>query len=147
MSTMTVSFPGGKRVDALYDGFTIRTDQSPKGGGEGSAPQPFDLFLASIATCAGIYVKGYCDTRGIPTEKLGLEMHIERDHERHRVGKLVLEIKLPEGFPEKHREAVIRAADLCAVKKHILSPPAFEIRASAHQPASPAPVPVESPVC
>jgi ribosomal protein S12 methylthiotransferase accessory factor len=145
MSTMTVSFPGGKRVDALYDGFTIRTDQPPKGGGEGSAPQPFDLFLASIATCAGIYVKGYCDTRGIPTENLGLEMQIERDHEQHRIGKLILEIKLPEGFPEKHREAVIRAADLCAVKKHILNPPAFEIRASAHQPASATSVLVEGP--
>ena len=130
MATMTVSFPGGKRVDAEYDGFTIRTDQSPKGGGEGSAPQPFDLFLASIATCAGIYVKGYCDTRGIPAENLGLEMHVEHDREQHRIGKLVLEIKLPEGFPEKHREAVIRAADLCAVKKHLLNPPAVEIRTS-----------------
>ena len=79
MSSMIVTFPGGKRVDAEYHGFTIRTDQPPKGGGEGSAPQPFDLFLASIATCAGIYVKGYCDTRQIPTENLGIEMHVERD--------------------------------------------------------------------
>jgi ribosomal protein S12 methylthiotransferase accessory factor len=128
MPTMTVTFPGGKRVDAEYGGFTIKTDQSPKGGGEGSAPQPFDLFLASIATCAGIYMKGYCDARGIPADSLGLEMHIEHDHEQHRIGKLVLEIKLPEGFPEKHREAIIRAADLCSVKKHMLNPPAFEIR-------------------
>lgn len=127
MSTMTVTFPGGKRVDAEYKGFTIETDQSPKAGGEGSAPQPFDLFLASIATCAGIYVKGYCDTRQIATDGLGLEMHIERD-EAHRVVKLVLEIRLPEGFPEKHRDAVVRAADLCSVKKHMLDPPAFEIR-------------------
>jgi ribosomal protein S12 methylthiotransferase accessory factor len=144
MSTMTVSFPGGKRVDAEYNGFTIRTDQSPKGGGEGSAPQPFDLFLASIATCAGIYVKGYCDTRGIPTENLALEMQVERDDEQHRIARLVLEITLPDGFPERHREAIIRAADLCAVKKHILDPPAFEVRASALQPVSPTPVPAES---
>jgi ribosomal protein S12 methylthiotransferase accessory factor len=128
MSTMIVRFPGGKRVDAEYGGFTIQTDQPPKGGGEGTAPQPFDLFLASIATCAGFYVKGYCDTRGISTDNLGIEMHVERDHEQHRIGKLLLEIRLPEGFPEKHRDAVIRAADLCAVKKHILNPPAFEIR-------------------
>jgi putative redox protein len=128
MSTMIVRFPGGKRVDAEYGGFTIRTDQSPQGGGEGSAPQPFDLFLASIATCAGIYVKGYCDSRGIATESLELEMHIEREPEKQRVARLVLEIRLPQGFPEKHREAVIRAADLCAVKKHILNPPTFEIR-------------------
>ena len=128
MSTMIVKFPGGKRVDAEYGGYTIRTDQPPQSGGEGSAPQPFDLVLASMATCAGIYVKGYCDSRGIATEGLGLEMQIEREPEKHRVVRLVLEIKLPEGFPEKHREAVIRAADLCAVKKHILNPPAFEIR-------------------
>jgi putative redox protein len=129
MSTLTVRFPGGKRVDAEYNGFTIRTDQSRQEGGEGSAPQPFDLFLASIATCAGIYVKSYCDARGIPTGDLGLEMHVERDHQQHRIGKLVIEIRLPEGFPEKHRPAVVRAADLCSVKKYILNPPAFEVRA------------------
>jgi putative redox protein len=128
MSTLTVRFPGGKRVDAEYNGFTIRTDQSRQEGGEGSAPQPFDLFLASIATCAGIYVKGYCDARAIPTGELGLEMHVERDEKQHRIGKLVIEIKLPEGLPEKHRSAVVRAADLCSVKKYIFDPPAFEIR-------------------
>lgn len=146
MATMTVSFPGGKRVEAHYGGFTIRTDQSPKGGGEGSAPQPFDLFLASIATCAGIYVKGYCDARALSTEGLGLVMHIEHDHEKHRIGRLVLEIELPAGFPERHKEAVIRAADLCAVKKHILEPPVFEVRTSAAQPVPATEPPVESPV-
>ena len=128
MSTMTVSFPGGKRVDADYNGFTIRTDQPPRAGGEGSAPQPFDLFLASIATCAGIYVKGFCDSRQIPTDGLGLEMEIVPDPATHRIAKLVLEIRLPAGFPETHREAVIRAADQCAVKKHMFAPPEFEIR-------------------
>jgi len=128
MSTMTVTFPGGKRVDAEYGGFVVKTDQPPQAGGEGSAPQPFDLFLASIATCAGIYVKGYCDSRGLATEGLGLEMRIEREPEKSRVTRIVIEIKLPPGFPEKHKEAVVRAADLCAVKKHIFNPPAFEIR-------------------
>lgn len=128
MSSMIVTFPGGKRVDADYHGFTVRTDQPVKAGGEGSAPQPFDLFLASIATCAEIYVQGYCDTREIPTAGLGIEMHVEHDHEQHRIGKLVLEIRLPPDFPEKHRAAVIRAADLCSVKKHLLQPPAIEIR-------------------
>jgi ribosomal protein S12 methylthiotransferase accessory factor len=127
-STMTVTFPGGKRVDAQYGGFTMSTDQPPQGGGEGAAPQPFDLFLASIATCAGIYVKGYCDARGIATEGLGMAMQIEREPGKARVVRLVIEIRLPPGFSEKHRDAVVRAADLCAVKKHILAPPAFEIR-------------------
>jgi ribosomal protein S12 methylthiotransferase accessory factor len=128
MATMRVFFPGGKRVDAEYGGFAFQTDQPPEGGGEGSAPPPFDLFLASIATCAGIYVKSYCDSRGIATDGLSIEMQVEREPEKHRVARLVLEIRLPPGFPEKHREAVVRAADLCAVKKHILAPPAFEIR-------------------
>jgi ribosomal protein S12 methylthiotransferase accessory factor len=128
MTTMTVSFPGGKRVDAEYEGFTFRTDQPPRAGGEGSAPPPFDLFLASIATCAGIYVKGFCDSRQIATEGLGISMQVEPDPATHRIGRLVLEIHLPEGFPDTHREAVVRAADQCAVKKHILAPPAFEIR-------------------
>ena len=128
MSTMTVTFPGGKRVDAEYAGFVMSTDQPPQGGGEGAAPQPFDLFLASIATCAGIYVKGYCDARNIATDGLGLTMHIEREPGKARVVRLAIEIELPAGFPEKHKEAVVRAADLCAVKKHILSPPVFEIR-------------------
>ena len=129
ISTMAVSFPGGKRVDAEYGGFTVRTDQPPHGGGEGTAPSPFDLFLASIATCAGFYVKGYCDARGIATEGLGLEMRVERDPEQRMVAGLALEIRLPEGFPEKHRDGVVRAADLCAVRKHLLHPPAIEIHA------------------
>jgi ribosomal protein S12 methylthiotransferase accessory factor len=129
MSTLIVSFPGGKRVDAHYKGFTIRTDQSQRGGGDGSAPEPFDLFLASIATCAGIYVKGYCDARALSADGLGLEMHVERDPEGRRVARLVLEIQLPDGFPETHRDAIVRAAELCAVKKHILQPPEFSIRA------------------
>ncbi len=129
MSTMVVRFPGGKRVDAEYGGFTVHTDQPPEAGGGGSAPAPFDLFLASIATCAGVYVKGFCDSRGISSEGLGLEMRIEREPGGPRIAKLALEIRLPPGFPEKHREAVIRAADLCAVKKHIMKPPAFEIQA------------------
>jgi putative redox protein len=129
MSTMIVRFPGGKRVDAEYGGFTVHTDQPVEAGGEGSAPQPFDLFLASIATCPGIYVKGYCDARGIAAAGLRIEMQIEAEAAGHGSARLALDIHLPPGFPEKHRDAVIRAADLCAVKKHILHPPAFEVRA------------------
>jgi len=144
MSTMKISFPGGKRVDAEYKGFTIKTDQSPRAGGEGAAPQPFDLFLASIATCAGIYVKGYCDTRGIATDTLALEMEAVRDLERERIGRIVLRIVLPEGFPESHRAAVVRAANLCSVKKHIFDPPAFEISATVASAPGARPEPAES---
>ena len=107
---------------------TVRTDQPKEAGGEGSAPSPFDLFLASIATCAGFYVKGYCDTRGLLTEGLELRMHVERDPETRMVAWLALEIRLPKGFPEKYQDGVRRAADLCAVKKQLLHAPAFKIR-------------------
>ena len=135
MSTISVTFPGGKRVDAVHAGFTVRTDQPAAKGGDGSAPSPFDLLLASIATCAGVYVKDYCDAREIATAGLGLEMEVERDPERRTVARLALLILLPEGFPEKHRESLLRAAELCAVKKQLLSPPEFEIRARAQEPA------------
>lgn len=130
MAQMTVSFPGGKRVDATYNGFTIRTDQSPRGGGEGSAPPPFDLFLASIATCAGIYVKGFCDARGLATEGLALTMSIVADPVNHRIGALELDIHLPSGFPAHFKDAVVRSAELCAVKQHLQNPPRIEVRAS-----------------
>lgn len=129
MAEMIVRFPGGKRVDADFNGFTIRTDQSPAGGGEGSAPQPFDLFLASIATCAGIYVKGFCDSRGIDASGITIAMRLEAHPTERRIGKIALDINLPDGFPEKHRAAVVRSADLCAVKQTIHNPPVFEIRA------------------
>lgn len=67
---LVVSFPDGKKVDAQLNGHIIRTDQPVKAGGEDSAPAPFDLFLASIGTCAGIYIKGFCSSRGLPTDNI-----------------------------------------------------------------------------
>ncbi len=124
---MVVTFPGGKRVDASYDGFSIETDQNPRYGGDGSAPEPFDLFLASLATCAGIYVLGFCERRELPTDGLRLEQRWFRDP-KGRLETIALDIRLPEGFPEKYRAAVIRAAQQCTVKKTLENPPNFEVR-------------------
>lgn len=124
-----VTFPGGKRVDAEYKGFTIETDQPVYAGGEGSAPAPFDLFLASIATCCGIYVLSFCQERGIPTEDASLVMKTEKNPETKMIGKISIEIKLPPEFQEKYRKAIIRAVDTCSVKAHMFEPPAFEIEA------------------
>lgn len=135
MSTLIVHFPGGKQVDAELGGFVIRTDQPTGAGGAGSAPTPFDLFLASIATCVGIYVKGYCDTRGLAAEGLRLEMQIERDAVQRRVTRLLLDLTLPEGFPEQHRAPILRAAEFCAVKKHLQHPPEIEVRLRQSEPA------------
>jgi len=124
-----VSFPGGKCVDASFGDHIVHTDQSPKGGGEGSAPEPFDLFLASLATCAGVFVLGFCQARGISTEGISLIENTERDEETHRLSKVSIQIVLPEGFPDKYREPLRRVADQCTVKRTILSPPEFVIEA------------------
>ncbi len=124
-----VTFPGGLKVDAAYKGFVIKTDQPVHQGGEGTAPAPFDLFLASIATCAGFYTVAFCRERGISTEGLGVTMHAEKDPETKMISKIRIELRLPPAFPEKYVRAVIKAVDYCTVKAHILKAPSFEIAA------------------
>jgi len=127
---MTISFPGGARVDARFGPFTVRTDQPPGGGGEGSAPTPFATFLASLGTCAGIYVLGFCRQRGLPTEDIRITQSSEGSKLTGMVENVHLEIHVPPGFPEKYRTALIRAAEHCAVKQHLASPPKIEISTS-----------------
>ncbi len=124
---MEISFPGGARVDATLGNFVVQTDQPPHGGGEGSAPTPFALFLASIGTCAGIYILGFCRQRGIPTEDIRLRQNTEFDPETRMVRRVTLDIMLPPDFPAKYAPALVKSAQLCAVKKHLESPPAFTI--------------------
>ncbi len=126
---MKIDFPGGKRVDAHFADFVLKTDQPPQSGGDGSAPTPFQTFLASIGTCAGIYVLGFCQQRGIPTDGIQIIQRMDVDRATGMVNKISLDIQLPANFPEKYKDAVIRSADQCAVKKHIAHPPAFEIQA------------------
>lgn len=123
---MEIYFPGNKKVYAQYKGFVIETDQPTDAGGENSAPSPFDLFMVSIGTCAGIYVLRFLTQRNLSTEGAGIVLRHERDPETKMVSKVSLEIKLPEDFPEKYHDAVIRAAEQCAVKRHIDNPPTFE---------------------
>jgi putative redox protein len=122
---LEVFFPGGKRVDVQIGGFRIATDQSAKAGGEASAPEPFALFLASMAACAGIYALNFCHAREIPAQGLKLSMLWERDPVQPLQSEVRFQVKLPEGFPDKYREGIVRAMDLCAVKKHIQNPPEF----------------------
>jgi uncharacterized OsmC-like protein len=124
-----VTFPGGKRVDAFYKGFHIETDQPVYQGGEGTAPAPFDLFMASIATCAGIYVLSFCQNRNIPTENLALTMRSERNPDTKKIEQIFIDIHLPAGFPEKYTNAVIKSVNGCAVKVHMQNPPLFEVNA------------------
>lgn len=126
---MVIDFPGGKRVDAHFGSFTVKTDQPVQAGGDNSAPAPFSMFLASIGTCAGIYVLGFCQQRGIPTDGIKIVQRVEYDRATGMTRKVYLDIQLPPDFPEKYKDAVIRSADQCAVKKHLAHPPAFEISA------------------
>lgn len=124
---MTITFPGNKRVDAQVGEYTIRTDQPKSDGGDGTAPAPFVTFLASLGTCAGIYVLGFCQARNLPTDGIKLVQKHEFNPVTHRMSKIRIEVQVPPSFPEKYRAAVQRAADMCAVKKTILEPPEFEV--------------------
>lgn len=129
MSEMEITFPGGKKVAADWHGFTIMTDQPASAGGEGSAPSPFDLFLASLGTCAGIFVLGFIQSRGLSTEGLKIVQSMDWDAEAHRMRKISFRVVLPPGFPEKYKGAVIKAAEQCLVKRTLHAPPEFEITA------------------
>jgi ribosomal protein S12 methylthiotransferase accessory factor len=119
------------RVDALHEGFWIRTDQPVAAGGGGAAPSPFDLFLASIGTCVGFYVLRFCQERNLDADGLALSVTPERDAAGKHVRRIRIEIVLPPAFPERYREAILRAADQCAVKRHLVDPPQFDIVAVA----------------
>jgi ribosomal protein S12 methylthiotransferase accessory factor len=131
MGNIEITLDGGKVVSAHINGRTIKTDQSIKNGGGGTAPEPFELFLASIGTCAGIYVKSFCDQRGISVEGIKIIQSVVFDAEKRVPSTIKLDIQLPADFPEKYKAAVINAAELCLVKKTINSMPEFQVVTSA----------------
>ena len=118
-----IDFPGGSRVDAHFGKFTVPTDQPPTA----SAPTPFDVFLSSLGTCAGIYVLGFCQQRGLPTEGIRIVQRMHSNPLTHMVEQIDLEILVPPTFPEKYRDSLIRSAELCKVKKQLEKPPKFQI--------------------
>jgi putative redox protein len=124
---MEITFDGGKVITAHLNGHKIKTDQPIKSGGGNTAPAPFELFLASIGTCAGIYVKSFCDQREIPSETIKIIQSVEFDNQTRLASSIKLDIQLPADFPEKYKDAVINAAELCLVKKTINNPPKFEV--------------------
>ena len=127
---LQVKFPGGRQVLASYNGFEIETDQSKESGGEAKAPEPFDLFLASLATCAGYYVLKFCESREIPLDGVELVQRWERDESR-RISTIAIDIHVPDEFPAKYHRALERAAHQCSVKKTILDPPEFLVKTVA----------------
>ncbi|MCA2977619.1 MAG: OsmC family protein [Myxococcaceae bacterium] len=122
-----VTLPGQRRVDVQVGAHVVQTDQPLDNGGEDTAPSPFDLFLASIGACAGIFVQGFCAKRGIDPSGIRLV-------ERPSFGPdgalldVALDLVLPEGFPERYAEALVRVVDQCSVKRAIAAKPTFTVK-------------------
>jgi len=121
---MIIDFPGGQKVDAHFRGHTVQTDQPT----EDSAPMPFEIFLASIGTCAGIYVLGFCQQRGLSTEGIRIVQRNSANPANGMMDKIDLEIQVPPSFPQQYHAALIRSAELCKVKKTLENPPTFDVQ-------------------
>lgn len=130
---MEITFDGGKVVTAHTHGHKIITDQPLDNGGGNTAPAPFDIFLASIGTCAGIYVKSFCDNRQIPTDEIKIIQKTEYNKETGLPVNITLDIKVPADFPEKYKASLVHVAELCKVKKSIANPPEFKILTSQNE--------------
>lgn len=122
----TVSFPGGVAVKARIGSHVVMTDQ-PGPLGTDTAMSPFDLLFASIGTCMGFYALRFCQERGIPTEGLGLEVDTIRSEDKKRVASVRVHLQLPPEFPDKYKDAILRAVDHCAVKRAMMEPPEFKL--------------------
>ena len=123
---MTVAFPGGSRVDAAYGEFVIRTDQPVHTGGGGTAPAPFDYFIASLGTCAGLYVLNFLKRRDLPVDDARLTVRTVKDPDGGQLSSVTIRVDLPETFPEKYRKAILNAVNLCNVKRLLTDPPRIE---------------------
>ncbi|NLI10770.1 MAG: osmotically inducible protein OsmC [Elusimicrobia bacterium] len=123
---MEITFPGNKRVNALMNGFEIKTDQPLKAGGDGEAPSPFELFLASLGTCAGIFALSFFENRKLNREGFKINLNFKWNPEKHLLDKVEIILTLPKDFPEKYVPALKSAVDLCLVKRTLANPPEFE---------------------
>ena len=124
---MDICFPEGQKVNANFDDFEIKTDQSVYSGGTGEAPDPFSLFLSSIGTCTGIYVLRFCQKRNIPTDSLKLVLKTQENEKTGLVEKIDITIHGGKDFPQKYKNAVLKVASLCTVKKQLENPPSIDL--------------------
>ncbi|QOR38544.1 OsmC domain/YcaO domain-containing protein [Billgrantia diversa] len=122
-----VNFLENLRLEAKFDDFTVITDQPIRYKGDGSAPSPFDYFLASSALCAAYFVRVYCKARDIPTENIRLSQNNIVDPENRYNQIFKIQVELPEDISEKDREGILRSIDRCTVKKVVQTGPDFQI--------------------
>lgn len=128
---MEIRFAGNKKVLAHYKGFTVASDQPAKDGGDGTAPEPYDLFLASLGTCAGVYIVYFCEKRNIPVDGMKMTVAVKKNERSSLFESIRMQVHLPKGFPDKYRSAVVRAAQMCTVKRSFDSPPRIEVAAES----------------
>jgi len=122
-----VNFLDNLRLEAKFDDFTVIADQPIRYKGDGSAPGPFDYFLASSALCAAYFVKLYCQTRDIPTENIRLSQNNIVDPENRYAQIFKIQVELPADISEKDRLGILRSIDRCTVKKVVQQGPEFII--------------------
>ncbi len=116
---MKIYFEKNKQVFADTGDFVIKTDQPEKAGGDDEYPAPFKLFLASLGTCAGIYIKNFCDSRNIDASEITIEQKLNYHPEKKIIDEVKMIISVPEDFPEKYDKALVNSAEKCAVKRHL----------------------------
>lgn len=133
MREITVLFSENKRVSAVVEGHIVTTDQPKEQGGEGQHPDPFSLFLASLATCAGFYVQSFCAARNIPMDGIALLQEAVFDGEK-TLSRISLTLTLPSSFPAKHLSGIRRAAESCKVKKALAAAPTISVAARYDRP-------------
>lgn len=126
-----VNFLENLRLEAKFDDFTVIADQPIRYKGDGSAPSPFDYFLASSALCAAYFMKLYCDARHIPTDDIRLSQNNMVDPENRYNQVFKIQVELPDTISDRDREGILRSIDRCSVKKVINQGPGFQIEAVA----------------
>lgn len=128
MPEINVTFPGGKQTQTEINGHHVLSDQPESSGGHNEAPSPFDLFLVSIASCAGYYAMEFCKGRSIPVDDLKVSCSTQYDPERRLIRKIDIRVQTPPEFPPKYAAAILKAVDQCAVKRHLVDPPEIAVR-------------------
>jgi putative redox protein len=124
--TMKIRFAGNKVVHAETKGFTIITDVPSTPGGEITAPSPVDLLLASLGTCTSYYVLHFCEQHELSLDEVSLSLDVDRDEESKRITRIRMSIDVPSSFPDKYKDAVLKLASQCTVKKYLQDCPTIE---------------------
>lgn len=136
-----VSFAGGKRVSARVGRHVIMTDEPYELGGEDKHPGAYDLYLASLATSAGVYALGYMQARQLPIDGLHVRLRVDNDARSQTTKSVRIELVLPRGTAEKHREAILRAVMHCRVLQTMSNAPQLSLGFAADEPTAPTPTP------